>query len=142
MSIERRYDPYRLFNLDKFFDDFLREPFGISKEKPVYPKVDIKELENKYELTAEVPGLDKEDIKIEINKDILSLKSEKETKVEEESEKGNYIYRERSYRSFQRQFRLPENANYENINAKMENGILKVTIDKKEPEPAKTIKIE
>jgi HSP20 family protein len=142
MSIEKRgFDPYRLFNLDNFFDDFLTSPLAISKQE-IAPKVDIKEMDGHYEIIAEVPGLDKEDVNIEINKDVLTIKSEKETKKEEKDEDGNYIYKERSYRAFQRQFRLPENANIEDIDAKMEKGLLTIKLEKIEPEPAKKIQIK
>ncbi|MHA1253873.1 MAG: Hsp20/alpha crystallin family protein [Candidatus Helarchaeota archaeon] len=70
------------------------------------------------------------------------MKSEKETKKEEKDKKGNYIYKERSYRAFQRQFRLPENANPDKVKAKMDKGLLIIEIEKKEPEPRKSIKIE
>ncbi|TFF98772.1 MAG: Hsp20/alpha crystallin family protein [Promethearchaeota archaeon] len=142
MSIEkRRFDPYRVFNLDNFFDDFLTSPLSISREQ-INPKVDIKEMDGHYEIIAEVPGLEKEDVNIEINKDVLTIKSEKETKKEEKDDEGNYIYKERSYTAFQRQFRLPENANVENIDAKMDKGLLTIKLDKIEPEPAKKIEIK
>ncbi|MHA1268444.1 MAG: Hsp20/alpha crystallin family protein [Candidatus Helarchaeota archaeon] len=143
MSIERkRFDPYRLFNLDKFFNEFLSSPLSITRESFPYPRVDIKEHEKYYEVIAEVPGLDKEDVNVEIHKDILIIRSEKETKTEKKDEKGNYIYKERNYQSFQRQFRLPENSNPEKIKAKMDKGLLRIEIEKKEPEPRKNIKIE
>jgi len=142
VSIERRkFDPYRLFNLDKFFDDFLSSPLSMGSEG-IFPKVDIKELEKNYEIIAEVPGLDKSDIKIELHKDVLTIQSEKETKKEEKDKEGHYIYKERSYQSFKRQFRLPENANPDKIKASMEKGLLKIEIEKKEPEPKKSIKID
>jgi len=143
VSIERRrFDPYKLFNLDKFFDDFLFDPLAFTREEISLPRVDIKELDDKYQVIAEVPGLDKDDIKIEIHKDVLTIKSEKESKKEEKDEKGHYIYKERHYRAFQRQFRLPENANTDDVKAKMDKGLLIVEIGKKEPEPKKQIKIE
>ena len=102
----------------------------------------LKELEKNYEIIAEVPGLDKSDIKIELHKDVLTIQSEKETKKEEKDKEGHYIYKERSYQSFKRQFRLPENANPDKIKASMQKGLLKIEIEKKEPEPKKSIKID
>jgi len=83
MSIERKFDPYKLFNLDKFFDDFLSSPFPFSSETFTYPKVDIRELENTYEIIAEVPGLDKLPLNLKkkpkkkkkIKKEIISIKN-------------------------------------------------------------------
>ncbi|MBD3230515.1 MAG: Hsp20 family protein [Candidatus Lokiarchaeota archaeon] len=138
MSLIRK--PKRLFNLDRFFDDFLFEPISMDIDYSM-PKMDIKEYDDKYDVLVEVPGFDKEDIEIEINNNILTIKSEKKTKKEEEDEEGNYVYRERSYMNFSRKLRLPENVHSDDIKASMEKGVLKVELHKGEVEPKKKIEI-
>ena len=132
--------PFRFLELDRFFDDFLIEPAQFRSELKM-PKMDIKEYENKYDILVEIPGIDKEDIEIEIHNDILAIKSEKETKKEEKDEDGNYIYRERSYRNFNRQIRLPDNVKKDDVKASMDKGILKLELLKSEPKPKKKIEI-
>ena len=89
------------------------------------------------------PGFSKDEFRIELNNDLLTISSEK--KVENETKEGeNFTRREFSYQSFSRSFTLPNTVNSDKIGAKYENGILKVLIPKKEeakPKPAKQIKI-
>ncbi|MHA1310758.1 MAG: Hsp20/alpha crystallin family protein [Candidatus Helarchaeota archaeon] len=133
--------PHSLFDIDRFFDDLFIEPFEITTRFEM-PKMDIKELDDHYEIKLEVPGFDKSDINIEIKNDILTIKSEKETKKEEKDEEGCYIYKEISRQNFSRSLTLPENVDKENIKANMENGILKIILNKTEIEPPKKIEIE
>ena len=106
-------------------------------------KCNVKEGEDGYEVDMAAPGLGKKDFKIELNHGILTISSEK--KNENETKKGQqFTRREFSYQSFSRSFNLPHTVDSEKISAKYDNGILKVTIPKKEeakPKPAKTIEI-
>ncbi|MCK7553879.1 Hsp20/alpha crystallin family protein [Chitinophaga sedimenti] len=85
------------------------------------------------------PGFDKADFKLNLDKQVLTISVDKKTEQKEETEKQ--IRREFSTRSFKRSFTLDENVDAEKINAKYENGVLKVTLPKKEvkQEPAKEI---
>ncbi len=100
------------------------DPFG-----PGFPVVDFWETETEYHVSAELPGLKESDIDLTMSGDTLFLKGEK--KVESERKDKNFVCAERSYGSFQRSFYLPQGANPDAIEAKFENGILRVKIPKK-----------
>jgi HSP20 family protein len=132
-----------LFN-DLFADDnFLRSSFpdlrGGLKGRDVLsvrvPSVNITEHDQDFRIELAVPGLNKEDFKIETRNNILVIRSEKEE--ENKDEKESYFRKEFSYNSFNRSFQLPENAEPDKIDARYENGILKVTIPKKQSRTSK-----
>jgi HSP20 family protein len=123
----------RLFDLD---DDFFGN--GMST-----PPANVTETEKEYQIELSVPGMNREDLKIDVDDGVLSISSEKEE--EKKSEEKNYHRREFSYSSFRRTFTLPENANEEKVNAKYDNGMLHISIPKAETsisKPKKQIKIE
>jgi HSP20 family protein len=93
------------------------------------PAVNIVESESEYRVELAAPGLEKKDLKIDLNKNVLVISSEKEESNEEQKE--NYMRREFSYQSFKRSFTLPETVNAEKIKAEHDKGILKVHIPKK-----------
>ena len=99
------------------------------------PRVDTAETDAAYEVTAELPGVEEKDVKISIENDVLSISGEK--KSEREEKKKDYVLSERSYGSFKRAFTLPDNVDVEKIAAKYEKGVLKVTLPKTTPSPAK-----
>ncbi len=105
-----------------------------------FPRMDIKEEEKEYIITAEVPGFKKDDINIEIRNDVMTISSEH--KEEKEEKKEGYIYKERSHRAFSRSFRIPEGVTAEEVSAKLEDGILTIHIPKREPEKPKKIEIK
>ena len=141
------WEPYRRFK--PFYSDVDRliNEFGCGRrqteelnEAAWSPRVDIYETENSYVLNAELPGLKKEEIQIDLNNNTLTLKGEK--KFEEKVEKENYVRVERSYGSFTRSFALSDNANPESITANYKDGVLEVTLPKKEEAKPKEIKVE
>lgn len=135
--------PFRSFFDD--FDDFFLSPFDFEFELPDmrYPLMDLKEEEDKYVLETEIPGLKKEEINIEITKDrVIELKGEKTEEKETEEEDGKYIHKERCETSFYRKLYLPSEIDPEKVDAKTENGILTITLPKKEPEPVKKIEVK
>ncbi len=93
------------------------------------PAVNIKDLESKFEIELAVPGLSKKDINVSINHGILTISAEK--KEEKEEKNKEYTRKEFSFSSFSRSFNLPENAEEEGIDANYEDGILKLSINKK-----------
>jgi len=110
------WEPFREFRPFYRNVDRLANEYGFSaqsaerpNEATLSPKVDIYETENSYVLNAELPGLKKEDIKIDLNDNTLTLKGEK--KFEEKVEKENYVRVECSYGSFTRSFVLSDNVN-------------------------------
>lgn len=103
-------------------------------------RVNITETPENYTLVAEAPGLKEEDLDLEIKDGVLTLKGHQEK--EEESENQTYRVREFRERSFERSFRIGNTVDQENITAKLHNGLLRVTIPKKEEAKAKTAKIK
>ncbi|HEY7609826.1 MAG TPA: Hsp20/alpha crystallin family protein [Alphaproteobacteria bacterium] len=99
------------------------------------PRVDTAETDTAYEVTAELPGVDEKDVKISIEDDVLCIAGEK--KSEREEKKKDYVMSERSYGSFKRAFTLPDNVDVDKIAAKYDKGVLKVTLPKTTPSPAK-----
>ncbi|MFK8026979.1 MAG: Hsp20/alpha crystallin family protein [Gammaproteobacteria bacterium] len=94
------------------------------------PSVDVIEQQDHYVITADLPGIDRKDIEIVFEEGALTLKGERSDNVE--SEHDGYKRVERSYGSFQRTFRMPDNINADAITAKSEQGVLEVRVPKQE----------
>ena len=138
------WEPYRGFrpfnrDIDRFFGWSPEETEDLS-EAGWSPKVDIYETEDSYVLNAELPGLTKDQINIDVNNDTLTIKGEK--KFEEKVEKDNYVRVERSYGNFSRSFVLSDNVNPEGITANYKEGVLELTLPKKEEAKPKEIKVQ
>lgn len=112
------------------FDSILNDSFLGDKLVARIPAVNIAETENEFQVELAVPGLKKEDFKINLDKNILTVSSEKKTENVEEGKK--FSKREYSYNSFSRSFTLPESADHSKIEADYSDGILTLTIAKKE----------
>lgn len=95
--------------------------------------MDVVEKEDRFELKADVPGVNKNDIQVSVEQDVLTIKVDQKKEKEEETEKGGAKYHryERSTQFVQRSLRMPETANMEAITAKYENGVLCLDIQKK-----------
>ncbi|MGI6463140.1 MAG: Hsp20/alpha crystallin family protein [Clostridiales bacterium] len=120
--------PYsRRLGMRPFFmdDDF----FSFPERDIASFRTDIKEVEGGYELSAELPGFKKEDLKINIDGDLLTIEAERREESEEERE--GYLRRERRYGSFKRSFGI-EDIDHDKIDAEYTDGILKLTLPKKE----------
>ena len=120
-----------LFN-DVFESFFNRDSYVSDRLISRVPAVNIAESENEYHIELAVPGMKKEDFKINLDKNILSISAESKTENEETSQDKKYNRREYSYNSFVRTFTLPDSADYANISAEYSDGILKVSVAKKE----------
>jgi HSP20 family protein len=94
------------------------------------PSTNILETKDGFELHMAVPGIQKKDVKISLEKNILTISSD--TEVQKESDDMKYARREFVYGTFERSFTLPDTIDNENIKADFKNGILKVTLPKKE----------
>lgn len=116
------------FDDDSFFNvDFPRTGNGWASKVPA---ANVKETENEFIIDLAVPGMKKKDFHIDIENGALCISSEKEEESEEKSE--DYTRKEFSYSSFSRSFRLPESINEDKIKAKYEDGVLIVTLPKRE----------
>lgn len=102
------------------------------------PNLDIKETDDNYEVTVEVPGVDKEDVDIRVEGNTLTIHGEK--KQEKKEDKENYHCVERHYGSFERRLALPEDANADNINAKFKDGVLTIDIKRQAKSASKEAK--
>jgi len=127
-------------NLD-LFDDFLDDDFFNKKEKSLM-KTDIKEKKDKYIIEMDLPGFEKENIKLELNNGYLTITGKQENKIDEEEEK--YVHKERFYGECTRSFYVGDNIKEEDIEAEFKNGTLKIDIPKKDEqkEIPKTKQIE
>ncbi|MFC2146209.1 Hsp20/alpha crystallin family protein [Acidobacteriota bacterium] len=103
------------------------------------PAADIYETKEEYVFKLELPGISKDDIKVELEGDKLRISGDR--KEEKDVEKENYHRVERVCGSFARSFQLPKNANGEKVNANMKDGILELRIPKQEEAKAKSIPI-
>ncbi len=125
--------------MDEFFKDWVG---GSQLQFKQVPPVNVKETEKAFSVELVAPGLKKEDFNIAIEQGTLIISSER--KEESSKEEKNYSRKEFSYTSFSRSFQLPENTDENNIDAKYNNGVLQLTIPKKEiaaAKPKKQIKI-
>ena len=118
--------PRRNFDL---FDDFFDDNFFNKKEKN-FMKTDIKEKKDKYIIEMDLPGFEKENIKLELNNGYLTITGKQENNIDEEEEK--YVHKERFYGECTRSFFVGDNIQEEDIDAEFKNGILKINIPKKE----------
>jgi len=104
------------------------------------PAVDLAEDDKSYLVTAELPGVRKEDVTVELHEDVLTIRGEKKSEREEKKDRSHWI--ERSYGSFSRSFTLPANAVAEEMKATFKDGVLSVEIPKKEAAKARQIAIK
>lgn len=130
-------------NFPFIFDDFLSRPayhWGLateSKTNTTIPAVNIKESSENFVVEVAAPGMNKKDFSIQVNGSLLTIRSEKKSEKEEPI-KSTYTTREFSYQSFERTFNLPKDiVDFDKIEAKYEDGVLNLTIPKKEKEQVK-----
>ena len=121
---------------NNIFDDLFNTPFFTRSEANMM-KTDIKEHDGGYELTVDLPGVKKDDIKAELNDGYLTITAENNSSQDEKDEKGKYICRERYSGSYSRSFYVGDSVTEEDIKAKFENGTLTMDIPKKEALPEK-----
>ncbi len=136
------YNPFK--DMDEFEKRFFGSPFEFFDTNSLEEfKTDIKDEGDRFELKADLPGFDKKDIHLDIDGDVLKIKAERHLEHEVKDEKKKYVRCERSYGSYMREFDV-SGINTEGIKAKYENGVLNLTLPKKENTlpPAKHLEIE
>ncbi|WP_024832321.1 Hsp20/alpha crystallin family protein [Ruminiclostridium josui] len=117
-----------IFDIENMFNSFFNDSFfGFTGVNPI--RADIKENEKEFIVEAEIPGVAKEDIKLDLRDDTLTIAVEQNQETKEE--RDNYIRKERRYGSFSRSFYV-ENVKNEDVSAKYENGILTIVLPKSE----------
>ncbi|UCD48231.1 MAG: Hsp20/alpha crystallin family protein [Deltaproteobacteria bacterium] len=147
MAIVRWLDPFRDLSsiqerMNQIFEDALARSRG--REEGLRsgmwtPAVDIYESNDSVVVKAELPGVEKDQISVEVKDGILSLRGER--KFEKEVKEESYHRIERSYGSFQRSFSLPVSVDQEKVTAQFKNGVLEVTLPKKEQAKPKQIQV-
>jgi HSP20 family protein len=129
--------------MDQLFDSFFgltrREGEGATSVSVWAPSVDVREDAGSFYVTADLPGIDRDSVDIELENNTLTIKGER--RFEKKDEKENYHYIERSYGSFFRSFSLPRNVNSEQINAEFKDGVLTITIPKAEAAKPRKVQI-
>lgn len=120
--------------IDRFFNESATRAGGSAYS--FVPRVDIVEAENAFEIHVAVPGMNKEDFKLDLNDSLLTVSGER--KFTKEKKDNSFHSIETQYGSFSRSFTLPENVDANNISAKYVNGILEITVPKDEKKTLKT----
>jgi len=146
MNIIKR-DPYNA--LTQFQDEIQKllggrlSPFTTDESSVLTsdwsPAVDIKEKDDRFVILADIPGVDPKDIDVTMEQGVLTIKGERETETKEEKE--NYRRVERTHGSFYRRFSLPDTADAESISAVSKDGVLEITLNKKEAGKPRKIKV-
>lgn len=122
----------RIFN-ENLFEDLMDFPF--KRFGTGLMKTDIRETGDSYELDIDLPGFKKEEIKAELNEGYLTIKAETASSNEEKDQEGRYIRKERSIGSCSRTFFIGDGVKEEEIKAKYDNGILKLSVPKMDTQP-------
>jgi len=126
-----KWNPTRslMTDFDRIFDS------KFSHDLPLFPlaqswtpAVDVNETETEFFLSADMPGLDKKDVSVDIHDGVITIKGERD--IDNEKSTDGYRIRERQLGSFNRSFRLPDNVNEDKVAAKFKNGVLTVTLPK------------
>ena len=124
-----KIDPWlsQFFDVESMMPSRFKSPVGNG-----FPAVNIAETDKDFQVDVVAPGYNKEDFKVQIEDDALTISAEKKSETSEEDKEKQYSRREYSYSSFTRSFRLPENAQDEAVSAEYKEGILKLIIPKTE----------
>lgn len=127
--------------MDRFFNSMFGGTALAPREVSEWtPAMDVVETANEFIVSAELPGLEKDDIEIEIENNILTIRGEK--KEEKREEEGRHYVYERRFGGFSRSFTLPTNVDPDRVTARFENGVLTVTLPKTEEARGRRIEIE
>lgn len=126
-------------NLDSFFNDFFKDDFfqlvktqGLTPQTGAYPRVDVTAFEDRVEIVAEVPGMKKEDVEIQVCEGLLTIKGNKRQDTEDKKG-GKVVFKELKRSSFQRSFVMDDSLDEESIDANFDNGVLTIVVKKKTP---------
>lgn len=121
---------FEQLNFEKLFNEI---PTNVDLLFSRFPKVDLMENNNSVNIIVELPGVSKNDVKIVLENNVLTLSGEKKNKVEEK-DNVKIVTNERTFGKFERKFELPEDINPDDVKANLENGLLNISIAKLVPE--------
>jgi len=134
-------------DMDRLFDDFRSEwestfltPRAFSADLIRQPLIDLSDKGNEYLVKAELPGMDKDDVNIEVTENSIEISGESKTEQKEEDRKSGYLRQERRYASFYRALPLPDEVLTDKADAELKNGILTVRLPKKTVPPKGNVK--
>jgi HSP20 family protein len=134
-----KYDPVRgLRSMDRELDRLMGSVFGEGSH-PWVPAMDIKETEDRFEVTLDLPGLESDDLELSVDDGLLKVKGERSTSSEETDERFHKV--ERRYGSFARTVRLSRAVDVERIEASFDKGVLTITVPKREEARPRTIEV-
>ena len=127
------WDPFRKRRIKSLFDMFPEVEMRFPKQLVREPLIDVIDHPDSVEVLAEMPGVDKKDIDVNVNEHSVAISAEQKHEVKEEQEKKGYYFHERSFQKFYRSIPLPSEVIPEKTNAEFKAGILKLTLQKKKP---------
>jgi HSP20 family protein len=124
----------------RLLDEMYRDWPSAARARAVLPAMDVSEDDSHYTISVELPGSKKEDIHVELQEGMLTVRGEKKSEREEKKEQRRYV--ERSYGAFARSFRLPPDADAEHLDASFKEGVLTIRIPKTEEAKPRTIAVK
>jgi len=137
-----RYSPFdRQLSTRRFsdlLDDFFNE--AVSSSNAFVPGIDISETDDQFQVAVELPGMERDDIEVSLENNILSVSGER--KFEEKENGKKYHKVENHYGAFTRSVQLPDNVDSDSVDARYEDGILHINVDKSEDKVRKKIEIQ
>ncbi len=135
-----------MHDMDRLFDEFRSEwetmflpPKHLAEDLVRQPLIDVADNGKEYIIKAELPGIEKDDLDIQVTENSIEISAE--TKKEEREDREGYVRRERRYSSFYRNIPLPDSILTDKADAELKDGILKVKLPKSQPEEKKTKKL-
>ena len=140
MALVRWRPMNELDDMSRLFDEMWRRSARQGGGTNWYPAIDVRENENEYKIVAELPGMNKDDVKISVTDNIVTIRGEKKAQVEETNE--NWHQMERAYGAFERSFTLGTSVDASGVTARFESGVLTVLLPKSVEARPREIRIE
>jgi HSP20 family protein len=128
--------------VDRLFDDFARSTLATAGNGSLMPSMDITETEKEFVITAELPGLERKDVEISLEDNVLTIRGEKKSETKPDDKNKNVHVSERSYGVFYRVLELPTKVDPSSVQATMSKGVLKITIPKPARPESKKIEVQ
>ena len=128
--------------VDRLFDDFVRSTLAMAGNGSLMPSMDITETEKEFVITAELPGLERKDVEISLEDNVLTIRGEKKSETKPDDKNKNVHVSERSYGVFYRVLELPTKVDPSSVQATMSKGVLKITIPKPARPESKKIEVQ